>query len=294
MRIIVAIGFCLATLLASPVYSQTAGQAAPGAAKPEKPKVYALISAVGEQFTIMFQKQSVGSHFPPYERSSIKVEHNILNRYVLHSLDKAIAASDPGSKRVFMTLRAFDMDAVSPSEREAVALREIVDDLKGMTERQDWDRIVVATPAYKAFELNGVAGRLEGLGVFYQPLNGGMFMGNNLDDYGGEDAVTPEDKLVRSKRYAAPFSFIEIWVLDPKTLTVIEKQQRFDNIKVYDPLSDSIGISQNVSPQVLLEKVGNLVERSVGAAIAHSEFSSKRGIIDVGDVREVKPDDAKK
>ena len=298
-KIIAAAGFSLATMMAALAYRQTAAEP-PKADAPPKPMVYMLIAAVGEQFTAMIEIPRTGSNLPPYRRVSIKVRDNVLNRYVLYSLDKAIAETDPDSKRLTMTLRAADMDAGLLPEREKIALDEIISDLRGMPERMEWDRIVVATPAYRAFEYNGVAGHLAGFGVFYQPLGGGFndFMGglspNSFGDFGAPDAVTPDNKLVRSFRYAAPFSLIDIWVLDPKTLAVLDKQQRFDNVKVFDPMSDSLQITKNVNPAALMDKVSSLIERSVAAAIAHSELLDKRGVVNVGKIKEVKAEDDKK
>lgn len=297
MRKVVAVaGFSLMGLLAAPAWGQNVADAA----KPGKQKVYAVIAAVGDQFTVMFKASKVGigtNITPKTARKTVTVKNNVLNRYVLKSVDAAIAKSDPGSKRVFMTLRAADMDAVKPSEREKVAIDEIIADLKGMPEREEWDRIIVVTPAYKAFEYNGLGGELAGFGVFYQPYE-------SMDDpvgprasvryFEGEDAITPDNMFTRSSIYAAPFSLIEFWVLDPKTLAVLDKQQRYDNVKVFDPLSDSLTIAGNVSPAVLFDKFSTLVDRSVTAAVERSGVFSKRGVIDVGDIKEVKPDEAKK
>jgi hypothetical protein len=289
----------LAAAIAIPAFGQTAPAAAkPDASKAEKPKTYMVISAVGEQFTVMFRVSKVGlgtNIKPNFRRKSVTVKNNVLNRFVMHSMDEAIARADPTSKRLFMTLRAKDMDAVKPREREQVAIDEIVADLKGMPEREDWDRIVVITPAYKAFEYNGVDGELAGFGVFYQPYQNsqrGNMMGTQ--DFTGEDAITPENMFIRTSIYAAPFSMIEVWVLDPKTLAVLDKQQRYDNVKLFDPLSDSVSISGNVKPEVLFDRFSTLVDRSVTAAVDRSLVLAKRSKVDVGNVQEVKPEDAKK
>lgn len=297
-RIVAVTGLSLLNLIAAFAHGDDA--AVPEAAP--RPKVYMLVAAVGEQFTAMIQTQGTGTRLPPYRKISVKVKDNVLNRYVLHSLDKAIAETDPDSKRLFMILRATDMDAASPSEREKIALDGIVSDLKGMPEREEWDSIIVATPAYKAFEFNGVAGRLAGLGVFYQPLGGSNFydmLGGGMGPYtfgeqGAGEVVTPEGKTIRSYRYTAPFSFIDIWVLDPKTLAVLDKQQRFDHIKLAEQFPDSLRITQDVSPKVLMDRFSRLVERSVEAAVTHSEMLSKHGVVEVGKIREVKPEDKQK
>jgi hypothetical protein len=286
------------------------------APKAEKPKTYMIVSAVGEQFTVLSRPTDaeLGTRIVPnYLRTVYKVKDNVLNRYVLNCMDKAIAKVDPSSKRLFTSLRAAEMDAVNLGEREQVAIDQVVADLKRMP-RDEWDRIIVVTPVYRAFAYKGVDGRLAGFGVFYQPnaiidsfammrgVNGtsGAATGGGMQSQGGgeryfdgEEAITPEDKQIRASKYAAPFSMIEIWVLDPKTLAVLERQQRFDNIKVFDPQSDSIGIVGNVSATVLLDKFNALVDRSITEAVEHSNLLDKVPQVDVGTPKEVKAEDVK-
>jgi hypothetical protein len=310
-----------AALLPTSAWCQTAADTpaempAREAPKTEKPKTYMIVSAVGEQFTVLSRSSEVelGSRIVPnYGRTIYKVKDNQLNRYVLDCMDKAIAKVDPSSKRLFMSLRSADIEAANVRAREQVAIDRVVANLKRMA-REEWDRIIVVTPVYRAFDYKGVDGQLAGFGVFYQPysmsdvfvmqkgVNGltgastGGFQseGGGERYFDGEEAVTPEDKQIRAAKYAAPFSMIEIWVLDPKTLAVLDRQQRFDNIKVFDPQSDSIGIVGNVSAAVLLDKFNALVDRSITDAVQHSSLLDKVPQVDVGAPKEVKPEDAKR
>jgi len=88
----------------------------------------------------------------------------------LHGLDKAIAHIDPKSKRIYMMLPPAQMDGVAPSQRESVAISEVVSALEKMPERLEWDRIVIATPAYAALDRDRMADKLQGFGLFLQPL----------------------------------------------------------------------------------------------------------------------------
>jgi hypothetical protein len=88
--IVAAIGFCLINVATGPAYGQAATEPATSA----KPRVYALVAAVGKQFSFVSEVQSTGSRLSPYRRGSVEVP-NILNRFALHGLDKAIANIDP-------------------------------------------------------------------------------------------------------------------------------------------------------------------------------------------------------
>ena len=287
--IVAAIGFCLINVATGPAY----GQAATEPAEPVKPRVYALVAAVGEQFSFVSEVQSTGSHLSPYRRRTVEVPNNILNRLALHGLDKAIANIDPDSKRVYMAFSAAQMAGIAPSEREGVAISTIVAELEKMPDRLEWDRIVIATPAYRALELNGLASKLQGFGLFSQPLCHGR-CGDDLHQLGqdGVDAVTSEDKTIRARTYIAPFSYLEVWVLDPKSMAILDKRQGFDSQKLGEPRYKPLDLSQSVGQKYVNGRISSLIELSVGEAVIHSELN-RRGKVEVGEPKVVNPDDAK-
>jgi hypothetical protein len=296
MRSIVpALGFCLFNLVIGPA----CGQAATEPAKPVKPRVYALVAAVGDEFSKVSEVQKTGSHLSPYRRYTSEVPDNILNRIALHSLDAAIAKIDPDSQRIYMSLPPAQMDGVAPSQRDSVALAKIVSELEKIPQRAEWDRILIATPAYRALELNGLPSKLQGFGLFQQPLcQGGCgtpFLGGDLGTLGqdGVDALTSEDKIIRARTYIAPFSYIEVWVLDPKTLAVLDKQQGFDSQKLANPSYKPLDMSKSASQKYVAGRIVSLIDLSVGEAVMRSEVAIKRGIVETGEIKEVRPDDKK-
>jgi hypothetical protein len=288
--IVAAIGFCLINLATGPAY----GQAVTEPANAIKPRVYALVAAVGEQFSFVSEVPSIGSRLSPYRRRTVEVANNVLNRLALHGLDKAIANIDPDSKRIYMALPAAQMAGIAPSEREGVAIKTIVAELEKMPQRLEWDRIVIATPAYRALELNGLANKLQGFGLFSQPLcQGGC--GDDLHMLGqdGVDAVTSEDKTIRARVYIAPFSYIEVWVLDPKSLAILDKQQGFDSQKLGERGYRLLDLTESVNQNYVAGRISSLIERSVGGAVMHSELN-RTGKVEVGEPKVVNPDDTRK
>lgn len=275
---------------------QAHGQSAVDPVQPTKHNVYALVAAVGERFSFVYEVLNTGSHLDPYRRSSVAAG-NLLNTLALQALDKAVAEIDPGSTRIYITFPAAQVEQVAPSQRESFAINKIISELQQMPHRAEWNRIVVATPAYTPFKVDGIATKLQGFGVFMQPLVGSSF---TFDDnrvalvHGREDATTPDNKIVRSSTYVAPYSYIEIWVLDPKTLAVLDKQKRFENEKFADPASGSMDMSQVVSKKFLAAHVVGLIEGSIREAVMHSEVNSKHGEVEVSEPKVVNPDGARK
>jgi hypothetical protein len=292
----IAVGFCLGCALAEPCYGQTAN--AP--AEPAKPKVYALIAAIGDEFTTVTEVSRTGSHLSPYHRTTSRVPDNILNRLALHSLDKAIETIDPTSTRIYMTLPAAQIDGVTPSKRDGVAIGAVTAELAKMPQRVDWDRILVATPAFRALDRDGMPSKLQGFGIFSQSTcqgGCGTYSDNIPRDLAqeppdGADAVTSDDKNIKARTFLAPYSYIKVWVLDPKTLEVLDVQQGFDNQKLaeaqYKPRLD---LSKSEDQKYLARRIVSLIELSVGEAVLHSEINAPKGKADVGPIRKVDPND---
>ena len=292
------IGFCLLNLVAG----WASGQPTMEPGTPVRPRVYALVAAVGEEFSVVHEVQSTGTHLSPYRRTTNNVPDDILNRLALHGLDAAIAKADPGGRRIYLALAAAPMDGVAPPQRESVAIRHVVSALEKMPERLEWDRIVVATPAYLALAQKGVASKLQGFGIFSEPLcqagcdtpfskTNSRFLDGEPPD--GVEATTSEDKTIKARTYVAPFSYITVWVLDPKTLVVLDKQQEFDNLKLAEPrYKPRLDASETDTQKYLAARIAQTVEASISAAVMRFEINGMHGDVEVGDVKVVTPPDA--
>ena len=273
------------------------GQTSDAPADPARPKTYALIAAIGEEFTTVTETARVGTHLSPYRRTTEKVPDNILNRLALHSLDKAIAAIDPSSTRIYMSLPAAQVDRVTPSKRDSAAIAAITAELAKMPQRVDWDRIVVATPAFRALARDGMASKLQGFGVFNEPqcqagcpnwrMPGSDVAAEPLD---GVDAVSSDNTTFKAKTYVAPYSYIKVWVLDPKTLEILDMQQGFDSKKLaeqrHKPALDMAEWQNYFAGRVV-----SLIEMSVAEAVSRSEVIAPKGRGIVGPIRRIDPDE---
>ena len=266
------------------------GQGSTEPVAPARPKVYALVAAVGSDFHVAVERRRTGSHLNPYRRSLIDAPGNVLNLIVLQALDREIALSRPDGKRVHFSLPAARLERVSSTERDDVAIAKVVEALQAMPQRADWERIVVATPAYKAFETKGIADKLHGLGISMHPLTSNLStffdVPFNVDSIHGDEVLTPEGAGARTFIYIAPYSYIAIWVLDPRTLAVLDKQVRLDNQKFADPRSGTNDLVESVGKEFLARQIVALIGRSIHEAVAHTELAGK---VDIHDVREVRP-----
>jgi len=296
---VATLGFFLASVSAARVLAQE--PAAP--TTPAKPKVYALLAAIGEDFTLVTEVSRAGTHLSPYRRQTEKVPGDALNRMALYSLDQAVAKIDAAGTRIYMTLPAVSMQGVATSQRAAVAMAKIVAELEKMPQRLQWDRIVVATPAYQALEANGLGSKLQGFGTFAQSQCQAACGGFGLSDHvaaaaaeppDGVDAVTSEDKAIKARTFLAPFSYIEVWVLDPKTLAVLDEQQSYSSQKLAEPVWKPLDFDNGTAQKYLAMRIANIIELSIAEAVDRSEINTRRGTVEIGPVKEVQPGDAKR
>lgn len=287
-----ALGVSLTCIAAGVSHGQTSDATAEAA----KPKVYALIAAIGEEFTTVTETPRVGTHLSPYRRTIEKVPDNILNRFALHSLDKAIGAIDAFSTRIYMSLPAMQVDRVTPSKRDSAAIGAVKAELAKMPQRLEWDRIVVATPAFRALARDGMASKLQGFGVFSEPqcqagcptpVRGSDVAAEPLD---GVDAVSSDNRTFKAKTYIAPYSYIKVWVLDPKTLEILDMQQGFDSQKLAEQRHKPF-MDMTEWQNYLAGRIVTLIEMSVGEAVMHSELNANKGRSIVGPVRKIDPDE---
>ncbi len=274
-------------------------QTAPASANvpTERQKTHVLVSAVGDRFTMVRQREQVGSNvIDNFYRSTFNVPNNLLNNVVLRGLDRAVAAEDPNSKRIFMTLAPAELNGVLPQDREKVAIGKLVSGLENHPDRKNWDKIYVVTPKFLLSEYSGMGPKLQGFGVYIQPLKGGKIddieSGTEIDatNNAESDTLDPEGDGVKSKVYVAPFSYLSLYVLDAKTMNVLEKNTRHDFRKLFDPKSTALDVAKSIDLAFLGENIESLVERSVMKAVKDVEDKVR---IEVGDVKPVAKQDQK-
>jgi len=273
-----ALALKLAALLVISLADSAA--AAQPVAPVERKQIFALVSAVGDQFTYVRQRESTGSSIIDNNiRRTVKIPNNALNVSVLRGLDAAMANAHPGSERILIALRAVEMDGVLPQDRESVSIGKIIAELAKHPDRQKWDKILVATPKYLQSERAGMGPKLHGLGVYVQPLEGGTLEGFegeteiDVSAQGQSDTTNPGDgKKSTSKTYVAPFSYIQVYVINPQTMAVIEKNARHDYQKLNDPNSTATDIGDSIKLGALAKRVTALAERSAARAVGETEI----------------------
>jgi len=256
---------------------------------PEKPKTYALVSAIGNEITYVRQVKGTGTHISPYRRYPIKVPDGSVDAAVLRGLDRAVAQEDPDSTRVFLRVEPGKLTGIHGVNRGEVIAKEVMDDLAHAVDRKDWDRIILVTPRFVNVGSSYMGDKLHGIGIYIQPL------GRNLDVLGdelGSDEITsssdpesfaPDGSRSTSYKFSAPYFYAEIWIIDARTMTVLEKKERYDFVRYYDK-DGGIDPAVNVPTAVMAQKLTSFVERASSKA-----FREAVGEVTVKEPRIVNP-----
>jgi hypothetical protein len=240
-------------------------------------RVYALASAVGGQLSYTVARFATGSNLDPYERRTLPMSDHTLDAVVLRGLDRVIARREPESERVFLRLNPVMLDGVAAPERENSALEQLTAEIAKWPERQQWERIVIVTPHYRGFERAGLGSKLHGVGVYVQ----------NLENNTEYDVVEPDGTpgRVQRNRYVALYYYAQIWILDAKSLEVIDKQPWLIDEKIHDSQSSALHIGNTLPPHVLAQRIEQFVEKASDSALART----LGGRVEARDLREVAP-----
>jgi hypothetical protein len=262
----------------APTPPQATATASPTATAP---RVFGLVAAVGDQFQHVRQKESVGTHLEPYARRTLTVPDQVLNYAVLRGLDRAVGMEFPESERVLMAMRPDPaVQLALPQDRESIAMEGVMKMLQGNADRARWDQIIVVTPKWLMSERQGMGAKLSGLGLYVQPLGP---LGEAFDEGLLPDAAETTDReSTTSKRFVAPFFYVQVTTLDAKTLKVIKSESRFDFRKIVNKESAALDVEAAFTPEQLASHIQRFVETSALRSISNQSSS-----VEIGTVRTV-------
>lgn len=237
--------------------------------------VYALASAIGGQINTIAAKESVGSHMDPYVRRTLPVKDASVDAIVLRALDRVIARRFPNTDRLFMRLNPAQLDDVPPRERDKAAFDRLTAEIQRWPERQQWERIVLVTPHYRAFEAGGLGSKIHGVGLYVQNLN------NNSEFDTIEPDGTPGVK--QRSRYVALFYVATVTILDAKSLRVLSSEKWTLDEKIHDSNAAGLDVARAIDVDKLAARLETFVQNAAEIAVSRT----LGGRIEAGDIKPV-------
>ncbi|MGV7209445.1 hypothetical protein ACLB1G_16500 [Oxalobacteraceae bacterium A2-2] len=268
MRLILSL-FCM--LCAGSAAAQESAQAVE---QRSKPRTYALVSAIGSTLSVVNEVMSTGSHLEPYERTALTVPDDLLNHLILADLDQQVSKMDPDSQRICLSVPAVKLDGVAPSDMAQASIDAVAASLRTLPDRSEWDRIFVVTPAYRTRGRDGLGERLQGIGVFIEPLcqAGLQACQDDQPSVSGPLALRPDGSKDVASTYVAPYTFITVWELDPATLAVTNQMQIFNHQKLMGEYTQTEGIMREMDKQRVAGQVVKLLGVSIRDALRKTDL----------------------
>ncbi|MFN9029140.1 MAG: hypothetical protein ACK54C_10050 [Betaproteobacteria bacterium] len=259
--------------------------------EPTRPKTYALISAVGDQFAVVRDLQVTGTNrIDAFRRETVKVPDGSIDSAILRGMDSVLARREPNSKRIFLRLAPGQLDGVRPERREQVALERLRSELSKMPDRSNWDEIVLITPYFRLSEINGQPGKLQGVGIYFRNIDSNV--DSVLDQILPGQMKSPGRQTVKpdgtpgeaSSRYVGLFAYMHVWFLDAKTLQVLQSEPWVQEEKVFDKEAAGLDIATMMPLDQLAARFENFTEQAASRAVG-----ATRPVVEPGELRLVGP-----
>ena len=175
------------------------------------PITFAVLSLVGDQFSVITRKDELGSRLDQNLRRSYPIDSPILDEYALDAAEKTIAKMKPGASVLRFSIRdprLFELqDKILADSGDSRGMREA---LARLAREHQASRLVVVTKwrdeaSFKAYSGAIGAGKVSGLGFYLDPTTR---MGR-LES--GEEAFG----------FLAPYAYVSVALVDVASMTVV-------------------------------------------------------------------------
>ena len=156
-------------------------------------------------------------------------------------------------------------------------MKRVLDLMEANPARKDWDQIIVVVPKWFMSERKGMGSKLSGIGIYVQPLGP---LSEGFDDGLMPDEVEDTDREnTRSRRFVAPFFYVQVTTLDAKTLKVIKSESRYDFRKIVNKESSALDVMAAFTPEQLASHVERFVETSALRSVTNQSSSVEIGTV---------------
>ena len=195
----------LALWSSASVWAQPAATAAPVA------PTYAIVSLVGDQFTVVTRREETGSRLDRNERRSFAVDDATLDDMAVSAVERVLKRLKPVSPVVRFSIRdprLFELqDKLLADSDQSRGLREA---LAKLAREHQASRLVIVTKLRDdaRFQLVGTTtgnGKVNGLGFYVDPVS--RFHASNTGEGGSG--------------FLGPYAYVSVTVLDVASMTPI-------------------------------------------------------------------------
>lgn len=184
------------------------------------PRTYAVVSLIGDQFTVVSRRPEVGSRLDPNERTSLPVPDPVFDRIAARAVEKALLDARPGTPVLNASIRdprLFALqDKLLEESAESHDMRIALHDL--LVKAGATDLLLVtkqrAEPTFRIAD-----GRLSSGGV----LSGiGFYIDN-------ETRLYTAQRLTTGEGFLAPYAYLRISWIELGSMRVVKFRQGLES-----------------------------------------------------------------
>ena len=134
---------------------------------------------------------------------------------------------------------------------------------------------------------------MRGFGLLAQPLcQSDMALGNGrisscghgFRPQSGPTALTPKGEEIAANTFVAPYAFVEIVTLDPRTLAVLDRSANHGHRKLTDEKASLTGIINGSNKEFLARQIVEVVQDSTAEAMANGILKGKVDVQEKGPI----------
>jgi hypothetical protein len=241
----------LALALGAGVSAQPA--AAPNAASPVPPS-FALLSLVGDQFSVVMRREEIGSNIDPNTRRNYPVAAAVLDDIALDAAEQVLRKLRPVSPVVRFSIRdprLFDLQDKLLDDRGGLR-----DALAKLLREQQVTRLVLVTKwrdnaQFNLFDGTTGTGKISGLGFYVDTT---YVYVNRETGTSGEG-------------FLGPFAYVAVTIVDVETMKPLRATQaRESEMKLPIDTEKAIHAWDSLTPQGKVDALERVIRRAVERA----------------------------
>ena len=227
------------------------------AADDAKPR-YAVLSAIGDQLTLVFFQRGVGSNIDQNVRKEVPIKDATLDNFALLAVDDAIRRRHPKASPALMSSRdAALLTPKEPSPDSPAETAQLLAPVKEMLQKTQAARLILVSKAradahFAVSEGFVGSGKVAGLGFY-------------IDQ---EMRVQLVESGERDVGFIAPYAYLSVSLIDVPSLTVIRRKLVTESTLVATAeAKGAVRPWDAMTPQQKIDAIERLIRQGIDRAL---------------------------
>jgi hypothetical protein len=222
-------------------------------------RTYAIVSLIGDQFTVVSRRSDVGTRLDPNERTNLPVPDAVFDRIAAAAVERALLDAKPGTpvlRALIRDPRLFALqDKLLTESAESHDMRVALHDLLAKSGATD---LILVTkqrgePSFKVADgMIAGTGVLSGIGFYIDPVTR---MISAKEHMGGEG-------------FLAPYAYLSVALLDLDSMRLVKSKQGLQTAMALPQNKQAANHAWDaLSPKEKVDALDRVIRRAVDTAM---------------------------